>query len=96
MLGNNGWSKDYERPLGTPRTPALFSVADQTLTRTFTSGTKVVFTYSDLARGQGRGVICWGGVCPPPGPPPPPAPQPAPPIGQCPSTVLPWVACKYA
>ena len=46
--------------------------------------------YTDVAKGIGQGVICWGGVCPPPGPPPPPPPppSPAPPIGQCPSSVL--------
>lgn len=46
MLGAQGWSDDYDKPLGDPLGPAKFvGGAQATLTRTFRTGTKVVFTY---------------------------------------------------
>ena len=46
MLGAEGWSDDYDKPLGDPLGPAKYvGGAPATLTRTFRTGTKVVFTY---------------------------------------------------
>ena len=53
-----------------------------TLTRNFTSGTYVKFTY-DKAGKDGKGEIWWGGV-----PPPPPPPAPTIDCGSCGSTLL--------
>eukprot|EP01051_Picozoa_sp_SAG22_P015882 SAG22_NODE_2144_length_2941_cov_2.511963_2_plen_425_part_00 len=75
MMGSTGYDPIYDRPLGNPLGPAVYTppagakatkhAQPATLTRQFTSGTKVVFTYSDVATGAGAGVICWGGTCPP-------------------------------
>lgn len=69
-MGSSGYDPIYDRPLGNPSGPAIFSPTHKTLSREFASGTKVVFTYSDVATGAGTGVICWGGACPPPPPQP--------------------------
>ena len=93
LQGSNGWDRSYDYPLGDPTGPAEYTTAfvddagatrPATLTRNFSTGTYVVFTYN--AKGDdGEGVIYWLGKPPappaPPGPPPPP-PTPGPPI-QC-------------
>jgi hypothetical protein len=80
FLGTNGWDPDYEKPLGDPLGPAVFTTAETdtngavvspaTLHRNFTSGTYVLFTYN--AKGNdGSGVIWWEGKPPTPAPPTP-------------------------
>jgi hypothetical protein len=96
ILGTDGWDPEYEKPLGDPLGPAVFTAkrvgSNATLTRSFKSGTKVVFTYDgtvDPESGEmtGTGEVWWGGVKP--GPPPPPAPPPTMQCGsRCASTVL--------
>ena len=58
MIGANGWSADYDKPLGNPLGPAtnITGPAGNTtaLTRAFASGTRVTF---DLATGTGH--IAW-------------------------------------
>lgn len=92
VLGANGWDASYDLPLGDPLGPAVYSEADvtasspATLTRNFSSGTYIVFTYNDKGT-DGEGEIFWGGkppapTPPPTPPPPPPSPVPGPPI-QC-------------
>lgn len=58
MMGANGWSDDYDRPLGAPLGPAT-NITGPTgnttgLERRFTSGTKVMF---DLTTGEG--TVMW-------------------------------------
>jgi hypothetical protein len=73
FLGTNGYSADYDRPLGDPKGPAVFNAgggdgedAMPTLTREFgDTGTKVVFTYNSTQATEGKGVIFWNGVPPP-------------------------------
>ena len=89
FLGTNGWSPDYERPLGDPLAPAAYSPAQgasrpATLNRSFASGTYVTFTY-DAKGTDGTAEIFWDGKppatpapTPPPPPPTPPPPTPAP------------------
>lgn len=60
ILSANGWADEYDYPLGNPTGPAVFDKAAGTLTRSFESGTKVVFTYSNVKKGEGSGVITWG------------------------------------
>lgn len=57
MLGAEGWSDDYDRPLGDPLGPAKYVAGTPaTMTRAFSSGTKVKFTY-DQEDGQVRIII---------------------------------------
>ena len=78
MIGANGWSEDYDKPLGNPLGPAT-NVTGPTgsttaLTRSFASGTKVTF---DLETGMGH--IAWAPSAlksDDSTPPPPPAPTP--------------------
>jgi hypothetical protein len=76
FLGSNGYSPDFDLPLGNPHGPAVFqnATAPATLTRYFgTSGTKVIYTYRGQnpdRKGTGEGVIWWNGVAPSPTPPP--------------------------
>lgn len=82
ILGTDGWDESYAKPLGDPLGPALFTPSAHgepaTLTRSFKSGTKVVFTYSNKTDPEGTmsgtGEVWWGGVKPKPPPPPPPPP----------------------
>lgn len=85
FLGSNGWDKSYDYPLGDPAGPAEYTEAfvndagvtnPATLTRNFSTGTYVVFTYNDKGD-DGEGVIFWLGK--PPAPTPPPTPPPIPP-----------------
>ena len=61
MLGAEGWDEAYDKPLGNPLGPAVYTPATQakpaTLTRSFSTGTKVVFTYD--GNGGGTGEISW-------------------------------------
>jgi hypothetical protein len=92
ILGTEGWDAAYDKPLGDPLGAAQFKAksasAPATLTRSFQSGTKVVFTYQDGVDPEGKmrgsGEVWWGGVKPPLPPPPPPPPS----IGSCASSVL--------
>jgi hypothetical protein len=95
ILGTDGWDPEYEKPLGDPLGPAVFTPGaagkPATLTRSFKSGTRAVFTYDgkvDPVSGSttGTGEVWWGGVKPPPPPPPPPPPTIR--CGSCGSTVL--------
>jgi len=71
FLGTNGWNSAYERPLGNPHGPAVYTAGSpSTLHRNFSSGTYVVFTYK--GKNDGSSIIYWGGRQPPPPPPPPP------------------------
>ena len=86
FLGTNGWSPDYERPLGNPLAPAVYTLgtgdSPATLNRSFASGTYVTFTY-DAGGKDGKAEIFWGGK------PPPAAPTPAPiTCGSCTSSLL--------
>merc|ERR1719499_2325275 len=62
FLGTNGWDEAYERPLGDPLGTAQFYPASEernaTLTRSFSSGTRVVFTY-DKSEKDGSSKIYW-------------------------------------
>ena len=65
MMGANGWSEDYDKPLGKPLGPAqnVTGPAGNTtgLVRSFASGTKVSF---DL--GTGVDHIVWAAAAPGP------------------------------
>jgi len=83
FLGTNGWDPSYDKPLGDPLGPAVYTAAEADLDgrskpamlhRNFSSGTFVVFTYNAAGDG-GSGEIWWEGKPPPP---PTPAPTPAP------------------
>ena len=59
MIGANGWSEDYDKPLGKPLGPATNITGNSGSTttgleRSFESGTKVTF---DLESGTGH--IAW-------------------------------------
>lgn len=57
MLGAEGWNDDYDRPLGDPLGPAKYVAGTPaTMTRAFSSGTKVKFTY-DQEDGQVRMLL---------------------------------------
>jgi hypothetical protein len=62
VLGTNGWDPAYDRPLGDPLGPALFTPAaaplPATLRRNFTSGTFALFTY-DASGTDGKGEVHW-------------------------------------
>ena len=79
FLECNGWSDDFDKPLGEPLGPAAKSTDGAFLTRHFASGTSVQW---DLKAASG--VVHWAGDPPtpapaPPAPTPPPVPTPAPP-----------------
>ena len=102
ILGADGWDESYDKPLGAPLGPAVFidrtpSNPVATLTRTFSSGTKVVFTYSNTTDPEGTmsgtGEIWWGGVKPVPHP-APPAPAQYMKCGSCGSSLLASVGFK--
>ena len=72
ILGTEGWDELYDKPLGDPLGPAVFTPKNAsagkpaTLTRHFKSGTHVIFSYSDAVDSEtgkpiGRGAILWGG-----------------------------------
>ena len=86
FLGSNGWDPAYDKPLGDPLSPAVYTPGrPATLHRNFSSGTFVVFTYNESGDG-GKGEIWWEGKPPPP---PTPSPTPAPILcGDLHSTVL--------
>ena len=73
FFGTNGWSPAYERPLGDPLGPAVYTaaqaaangtlIAPATMHRNFSSGTFVLFTY-DASGKNGSGEVWWGGTRP--------------------------------
>ena len=57
MLGAEGWSEDYDKPLGNPLGPAKYVAGTPaTMTRSFSTGTKVLFTYNQTDGQQVRQV----------------------------------------
>ena len=64
MIGANGWSDDYDRPLGNPLGPAtnITGPAGNAtgLRRSFASGTQVTF---DMDSRQGH--VAWAASLPP-------------------------------
>jgi hypothetical protein len=82
MIGANGWSEDYDKPLGNPLGPATNVTGPSgnttALTRSFASGTKVTF---DLETGMGH--IAWApSALKSDGSTPPPPPAPTPTVGK--------------
>lgn len=71
FLGTNGWDAAYERELGDPLGPAVYTPGrgkqPATMHRNFTSGTYVIFTYNKKGD-DGEGEVWWGGKPPPPPP----------------------------
>ena len=86
FLGADGWDPVFDLPLGNPAGPAVYTPAQgdkaATLSRNFSSGTYVVFTY-DKSGTDGKGIVFWGGS-----PPPTPSPPPVIKCGDATSTVL--------